>query len=83
MIGEKISCQPSLALSIGAVTGTRTAFSKGQDGRGLAGFVVKRAPCQGWCSLLLNSWRLEGLESWRLECIEGGGSRSPVVSLKF
>lgn len=30
-------------------------------GRGLAGLVVKRAPCQGWCSLLLNSWGLEAV----------------------
>lgn len=30
MIGERISCQPPLALSIRAVTGAQTAFSKGQ-----------------------------------------------------
>lgn len=33
MIGERISCRPPLALTIGAV-GAQTAFSKGQDGRG-------------------------------------------------
>lgn len=67
MIGERISCQPPLALSIRAVTGAQTAFSKGQDGRG---FVVKRAPCQGWCSLtrvLLLSWRAGSIKAGTLE----------------
>lgn len=45
-------------------------------GRGLAGLVVKRAPCQGWCSLLLNSWGLEAVVG-SLGVYRGRGQSKP------
>ena len=76
MIGERISCQPPLALSIRTVTGAQTAFSKGQRSQfcgetsSVSGLVSPDEVSVG-LSRLLEGWETG---SHRLQRVSKAGS---------